>query len=152
MTGGCSANAVSDADGADGGLGRSNTCGSSRDDDDVRNRQRHQVIHDAVDRNAGQPSNPRSTRTTKQPPAREGSTVPQVQFLSSWTAINRRLFATFREIVRIMPAKDLARAFQPGPNQLFICRSLVRLEPRRNQITESFARSPGHGPGDRILV
>jgi len=140
------ANAVTDADGADAGLGRSNTCGSSRDDDDVRNRQRHQVIHGAVDRNAGQPSKPRSTRTTKQPPAREGSTVPQVQFLSSWTALNRRLFATFREIVLILPTKDLARAFQPGPDQLFIWTSLVRLEPRRTKPVKVLHDHQAMGP------
>jgi hypothetical protein len=55
------------------------------------------VLHGAVDR----PSKPRSTQTNKKPQATQGSTVPRVQFLRSWTARDRRLFATIRKIVRM---------------------------------------------------
>jgi hypothetical protein len=86
-------------------------------------------------------------RTTKELAATEGSTVPQVQFLSSWTARDRRLFATFRKIVRITSAKRFGPGFPARAKSAFHLKDpLIRFEPRRIKSLKIFDDSRAIDP------
>ena len=113
--------------------------------------QRRRVIHGAADRNAAPPSNPRSKQTTKKPPATEASTVPQVQFLSPWTARST-------PAIRDYPgnrADDARKRFGPSvparaKSAFHLKDPCFGLQPPKDQIIRRFERLPGRRPGDRI--
>jgi hypothetical protein len=76
------------------------------------------MVHGVADRNARPPLNPRATPTaTPESPAKGGNTVPQVQFLSSWTVQDCSVFARIPKIIGMTLEKIWPGYFLPSQNQ-----------------------------------
>jgi hypothetical protein len=93
-----------------GKAGHNDNGDSSKGDDDIVSNQRRWAIHGAAD----PPSNLRSKQKAQESLPTGGNTVPQVQFLTLWTARASQLFAIIVEIIRQNPEEIRPERSRPG--------------------------------------